>query len=107
VYRVVQEALTNVLKHAPGAHAAVELAYRAGEVTVSVTDDGSGDARREGADSDTIPERGGHGLIGMRERAKLYGGTIAVGPRSEGGFGVRLTLPTPVQTARRGDTVRE
>ncbi|GGQ61386.1 sensor histidine kinase [Streptomyces flaveolus] len=107
VYRVVQEALTNVLKHAPGAHAAVELAYRAGEVTVSVTDDGSGDARREGVDSDTIPERGGHGLIGMRERAKLYGGTIAVGPRSEGGFGVRLTLPTPVQTARRGDTVRE
>ncbi len=107
VYRVVQEALTNVLKHAPGAHATVELAYRAGEVTVSVTDDGPGDARREGADSDTIPDRGGHGLIGMRERAKLYGGTIAVGPRSEGGFGVRLTLPTPVQTARRGDTVRE
>ncbi|MFD8199562.1 sensor histidine kinase [Streptomyces sp. NPDC003470] len=107
VYRVVQEALTNVLKHAPGAHAAVELAYRAGEVTVSVTDDGPGDGRRQGADPDTIPERGGHGLIGMRERAKLYGGTIAVGPRSEGGFGVRLTLPTPVQTARRGDTVRE
>jgi len=46
-------------------------------------------------------------LIGMRERAKLYGGTILVGPRSEGGFGVRLTLPTPVQVARRGDTVRE
>jgi signal transduction histidine kinase len=107
VYRVVQEALTNVLKHAPGAHAAVELAYRAGEVTVSVTDDGRGARSREGVDPDTIPERGGHGLIGMRERAKLYGGTIAVGPRSEGGFGVRLTLPTPVQTARRGDTVRE
>ncbi|WP_408050860.1 sensor histidine kinase [Streptomyces sp. HO565] len=107
VYRVVQEALTNVLKHAPGAHAAVEIAYRAGEVTVSVTDDGPGDARRERVDPDTIPDRGGHGLIGMRERAKLYGGTIAVGPRSEGGFGVRLTLPTPVQTARRGDTVRE
>ncbi|MFE1107645.1 sensor histidine kinase [Streptomyces rochei] len=107
VYRVVQEALTNVLKHAPGAHAAVELAYRAGEVTVSVTDDGHGTGGREGVDPATIPERGGHGLIGMRERAKLYGGTIAVGPRSEGGFGVRLTLPTPVQTARRGDAVRE
>ncbi|MFC8818647.1 sensor histidine kinase [Streptomyces rochei] len=107
VYRVVQEALTNVLKHAPGAHAAVELAYRAGEVTVSVTDDGHGTGGGEGVDPATIPERGGHGLIGMRERAKLYGGTIAVGPRSEGGFGVRLTLPTPVQTARRGDAVRE
>jgi signal transduction histidine kinase len=103
VYRVVQEALTNVLKHAPGAHADVELAYRAGEVIVSVVDDGPG----QGAVLDTIRQGGGHGLIGMRERAKLYGGTIAVGPRSEGGFGVRLTLPTPVRTARRGDTVRE
>lgn len=103
VYRVVQEALTNVLKHAPGADAAVELAYRAGEVTVSVTDDGPA----EGPIPDTPAERGGHGLIGMRERAKLYGGTIAVGPRGEGGFGVRLTLPTPVQAARRGDTARE
>jgi signal transduction histidine kinase len=103
VYRVVQEALTNVLKHAPGAHADVELAYRAGEVTVSVVDDGSA----RGAVPDTMRQGGGHGLIGMRERAKLYGGTIAVGPRSEGGFGVRLTLPTPVRTARRGDAVRE
>ncbi|WP_432080453.1 sensor histidine kinase [Streptomyces sp. WAC 04229] len=107
VYRVVQEALTNVLKHAPGADATVELAYRTGEVTVSVTDGGRADGSREGVDSDTIAERGGHGLIGMRERAKLYGGTIVVGPRGEGGFGVLLTLPTPVGTARRGDTVRE
>ncbi|PZT68992.1 sensor histidine kinase [Streptomyces sp. SW4] len=117
VYRIVQEALTNVLKHAPGSRAAVELAYRAGEVTVSVTDDGTGDGNREGnghgngdgegVESDTSPQRGGHGLIGMRERAKLYGGTIAVGPRSEGGFGVHLTLPTPVPAARRKDAVTE
>ncbi|MGW8629953.1 sensor histidine kinase [Streptomyces sp. NPDC055793] len=107
VYRVVQEALTNVLKHAPGADATVELAYRTGEVTVTVTDDGRTAGPREGADSDTIAERGGHGLIGMRERAKLYGGTIVVGPRGEGGFGVLLTLPTPLGTARRGDTFRQ
>ncbi|MFC9058301.1 sensor histidine kinase [Streptomyces sp. NPDC057074] len=107
VYRVVQEALTNVLKHAPGADATVELVYRTGEVTVSVTDDGRAGGPWEGADPDTIAERGGHGLIGMRERAKLYGGTIVVGPRGEGGFGVLLTLPTPSGTARRGDTVRE
>ncbi|WP_122616741.1 sensor histidine kinase [Streptomyces sp. Tu 4128] len=107
VYRVVQEALTNVLKHAPGADATVELVYRAGEMTVSVTDDGHADGPRVGADSDTIAERGGHGLIGMRERAKLYGGTIVVGPRGEGGFGVLLTLPTPMDAARRGDSVRE
>ncbi|MFC4330162.1 sensor histidine kinase [Streptomyces andamanensis] len=96
VYRVVQEALTNVLKHAPGARADVELVYLPHELTVSVTDDGGNRARTAGT--------GGHGLIGMRERAKLYDGTIAVGPRREGGFGVRLTLPTPPpeQAARRG-----
>ncbi|MEU5089188.1 histidine kinase [Streptomyces sp. NPDC021356] len=101
VYRVVQEALTNVLKHARGAHAVVELGYLPGELDVSVTDDGS--------DPATIPGPGGHGLIGMRERAKLYGGSIVVGPRREGGYGVHLTLPTPPpeQSARRGDAVAE
>jgi len=103
LYRVVQEALTNVLKHAPGAHASVELAYRAGETTASGIDDGTG----EGVIPARKRQRGGHGLIGMRERAKLYGGTIVVGPRSEGGFGVHLTLPTSARTARRGDTVAE
>ncbi|MFF8591889.1 sensor histidine kinase [Streptomyces sp. NPDC015220] len=129
VYRVVQEALTNVLKHAPGAAAAVELVYRAGGIRVSVTDDGrsrggprheeghgaehsagSGEPGRErgrGVDQDRMPKPKGHGLIGMRERAKLYGGTIAVGPRREGGFGVHLTLPTSEQAARRGDAVTE
>lgn len=97
-YRVVQEALTNVLKHAPGAEATVELEYRPRHVAVRVTDDGKG----------TVPDRvepgGGHGLIGMRERAKLYGGTIDIGHRSEGGFAVRLTLPTSaVIRAGEGD----
>ncbi|MFI1533650.1 sensor histidine kinase [Streptomyces anandii] len=105
VYRVVQEALTNVLKHAPGARATVELGYAPGELTVSVVDDAKSDGK--GVDSDKMREHVGHGLIGMHERAKLYGGTIVVGPRSEGGFGVRLTLPTSVHAARRGDTVRE
>ncbi|MEU3337443.1 sensor histidine kinase [Streptomyces sp. NPDC002144] len=100
LYRVVQEALTNVVKHAPGAHATVELAYRAGEMAVSVVNEG------EGVIPDRKQERGGHGLIGMRERAKLYGGTIVVGPRSEGGFGVHLTLPT-APAARREDAVEE
>ncbi|MYR58954.1 sensor histidine kinase [Streptomyces sp. SID625] len=101
VYRVVQEALTNVLKRAPGARADVELVYRSDELAVSVTDDGGNRARTAGT--------GGHGLIGMRERAKLYDGTIAVGPRREGGFGVHLTLPTPPpeQAARRGGAVTE
>ncbi|GAA2436961.1 sensor histidine kinase [Streptomyces lavendulocolor] len=96
-YRVVQEALTNVLKHAPGSTARVEVRYRPHHVEVSVTDDG------QGVIQDRVATGGGHGLIGMRERAKLYGGTISIGPRSEGGFAVRLTLPTSTRTARQGD----
>ncbi|MEW2283692.1 sensor histidine kinase [Streptomyces sp. NPDC047841] len=95
-YRVVQEALTNALKHAGPAHARVELRYGAHELTVRVTDDG------EGADPDRMPTGGGHGLIGMRERATLYGGTISVGPRTEGGYEVRLTLPTSAAERDRG-----
>ncbi|RST15899.1 sensor histidine kinase [Streptomyces sp. WAC05374] len=100
-YRVVQEALTNVLKHAPGAAAVVEVHYRPHHVAVSVTDDG------RGVIQDRVRTGGGHGLIGMRERAKLYGGTISVGPRSEGGFAVRLTLPTSTATALQGDGTSE
>ncbi|MDQ0788721.1 signal transduction histidine kinase [Streptomyces sp. B3I8] len=97
-YRVVQEALTNVLKHARHADAVdVEVRYLPHHVTVSVTDDG------EGVIPDRVAGGGGHGLLGMRERAKLYGGTISVGPRSEGGFAVRLTLPTSAAAARQGD----
>lgn len=117
-YRVVQEALTNVLKHAPGARTEVELAYRPGEIAVSVVDNGPGTTPKDtegrgrrltgkGVDPDRIRPQGGHGLIGMRERAKLYGGTIVVGPRREGGFGVQLTLPTSSQAARRGDADRQ
>ncbi|GAA2497856.1 sensor histidine kinase [Streptomyces gobitricini] len=100
-YRVVQEALTNVLKHAPGSTALVEVHYRPRHVTVSVTDDG------DGAVQDRVRTGGGHGLIGMRERAKLYGGTVSIGPRSEGGFAVRVILPTSTRAARQGDGTSE
>ncbi|MFE3163493.1 sensor histidine kinase [Streptomyces sp. NPDC059224] len=96
-YRVVQEALTNVLKHAGHAQARVLLRYRPHELAVSVRDDG------EGVNPDRVRTSAGHGLIGMRERAKLYGGTISVGPRSGGGFAVELALPTSAALARRGD----
>lgn len=96
-YRVVQEALTNVLKHAPHASTTVELHYLQHQVRVSVTDDG------EGMIPDRVRTGAGHGLIGMRERAKLYGGTISIGPRSDGGFSVQLTLPTSAQAPVQGD----
>ncbi|MEU4347860.1 sensor histidine kinase [Streptomyces sp. NPDC023838] len=90
-YRVMQEALTNVLKHAPGARTTVEVSYERNHVALAVVNESTGEnpvRNRSG---------GGHGLIGMRERAKLYGGTIRTGPRSGGGFEVRLLLPTSAQ----------
>ncbi|MFJ8113167.1 sensor histidine kinase [Streptomyces sp. NPDC096132] len=99
-YRVVQEALTNVLKHTRHADAHVRLEYTQQELTVSVIDDG------EGVIPARVPSGGGHGLMGMRERAKLYGGTISVGPRAEGGFAVRLTLPTSTTAARWRDELK-
>lgn len=70
-------------------------------MTVSVTDDG------QGVVPDKLPAVGGNGLIGMRERAKLYGGTISIGPGNDGGFAVRLSLPTSPQAVRREDDTAE
>ncbi|MEV6302521.1 sensor histidine kinase [Actinoplanes sp. NPDC051861] len=82
-YRVVQEALTNVLKHAAARKAAVVVAYRRNGVDLTVTDDGSG----------TTQNPGGHGLLGMRERVGLFGGELRTGPRDEGGYEVAATFP--------------
>ena len=89
-YRIVQEALTNSLKHASSAHASVTIAYEPNEVVISVEDDGEGP--RE--DYELSDSGGGHGLVGMRERAALYGGLVQAGRRRGGGFAVRARLPT-------------
>jgi signal transduction histidine kinase len=85
-YRIVQEALTNVLKHAGKASAQVSVCCRAGEVVIEVTDDraGPGPDRQDG---------GGDGLAGMRERVAMFGGDLAAGPLPAGGFAVRARLP--------------
>jgi signal transduction histidine kinase len=83
-YRVVQEALTNVLRHAAARRAEVALAYGDDDLVVTVSDDGRGPAG--GA-------AGGHGLAGMRERVTVLGGSLDVGPRAGGGFAVRARLP--------------
>jgi signal transduction histidine kinase len=88
-YRIVQEALTNVVKHAGGAHTTVTLAYRADGLELTITD--SGDAARN--PSAGASSAGGHGLVGMRERAALFGGTLTAGPRGDHGFEVRARLP--------------
>ncbi|MGW0808818.1 sensor histidine kinase [Nonomuraea sp. NPDC002799] len=86
VYRIVQEALTNALKHGgPDTHAVVEIDFGGPELVVRVTDDGRGAAAPGSS--------GGHGLIGMRERVGLYGGVVRAGPRPGGGFEVLARLP--------------
>ncbi|MEU6553253.1 sensor histidine kinase [Streptomyces sp. NPDC046915] len=91
VYRIVQEALTNVVKHAGGGtRCEITIAGDSrGEVHVEVVDDGAGNV--------AVPDRaglgGGHGLVGMRERAMMYGGTLQAGPRPGGGFAVSARLP--------------
>lgn len=91
-YRIVQEALTNTLKHAKATTASVTLRYRHGVFEVDVIDDGVG--------AETTPSVGNlgngrqrHGLIGMRERVSLHCGQFEAGPRSGGGFGVRASFP--------------
>ncbi|MFP5021874.1 sensor histidine kinase [Pseudonocardia phyllosphaerae] len=97
-YRVVQEALTNVVKHAgPATPTHVTMAWTGDELTVDVRDDGTGTGRRP-----DLP-RGGHGLVGMRERAALHGGSVETGPLPEGGYAVRLRLPTTPAPANRGE----
>jgi signal transduction histidine kinase len=87
-YRIVQEALTNVLKHAGASHAAVRVGYRPDLIELEIFDDGCATPATDQATNGT-----GHGLIGMRERASLYGGVVEARPRPEGGFAVRARLP--------------
>lgn len=83
-YRIVQEALTNTLKHAQATHARVRLVRGAQELAIEVTDDGAGPGKES---------TNGHGLIGMRERVTLLGGVLDAGAQAGGGFAVKVRLP--------------
>ena len=83
-YRIVQEALTNVLKHAGPTRVRVRLNYRAKDLELEIADDGAGAGHRSG---------GGYGLIGMRERVSVYGGELQAERQPQGGFTVRVRLP--------------
>ena len=85
-YRVVQESLTNVIKHAGPAAAVVHVRYEPGEIVVEVADDGRG---VNGA----VRPNGGHGLLGMKERVAVWGGTLDAGPVAAGGYRVLARLP--------------
>jgi signal transduction histidine kinase len=91
-YRVVQEALTNTVKHAAGARVAIAIDHRPGAVQVEVADTG-------GAASASSGSGNGRGLIGLRERLAIYGGTLEAGPRPTGGYRVRAVIPVPLEPA--------
>jgi signal transduction histidine kinase len=86
-YRIVQEALTNVRRHAGAAHATVRLRFAADALEVSIEDDGAGPS--------APAKSAGHGLRGMRERAAMLGGAVSAGPREQGGYRVNAVLPYP------------
>ena len=87
-YRLVQEGLTNAMKHARATRAEVVVRYGDGAVELLVSDNGCG-----GTDGDGDANSGGHGLVGMRERVAVYGGELEAGPRPEGGYALRARLP--------------
>jgi signal transduction histidine kinase len=85
-YRIVQEGLTNVLKHANATEAVVSLHYAPAELSIEVQDNGQGMAPANG-------HHPGHGLIGIRERVRLYDGELTTSPNEGGGFLLRVRLP--------------
>jgi signal transduction histidine kinase len=101
VFRIIQEALTNVVRHAAGARATVRLAVSPGGVRIEVADDGAGrggpgrSAGKEAvaADDPGHGRGGAHGILGMRERVAAFGGSLAAGPRPDAGFAVAAWLP--------------
>ena len=90
-YRIVQEALTNVTRHAPGACATLQVTRNEDQITIAVTDDGGG--REPDAEPASLGGRPGLGIAGMRERALLLGGVFRAGPLPAGGFEVVAILP--------------
>jgi signal transduction histidine kinase len=88
-YRIVQEALTNVVRHAPGAEATMRVAIGPAGVRIRVTDTG------QPAGLPGLAPGAGHGIVGMRERAAIFGGTLDAGPLPGGGFQVTAFLPVP------------
>jgi len=92
-YRIVQEALTNVSRHAGHARTSVLLHYTPDVIAIQIDDDGKGPGT--GASASARPSGPGLGLVGMRERVSALGGRLQAGPQDEGGFQVRAELPAP------------
>jgi signal transduction histidine kinase len=99
-YRIIQEALTNAVRHAgPGTGVAVRIDHGDAVLRIAIDDDGRGSPLA------AVPHGGGNGLPGMRERAEAVGGTLAAGPQPGGGYSVTATLPLSGDENRPGPAV--
>jgi signal transduction histidine kinase len=96
-YRIIQEALTNVTRHAPGASVTIRIDYRADAVLIDIVDTGSPGAT-PAATNGAVRIGNGTGIAGMRERATALGGSLEAGPRPEGGFHIAARLPLEDRT---------
>ena len=92
-YRIVQEALSNAMRHAPGSHVQVDMAYRGDSLALEVRNDVGSRTAPVLVGSGDHAVGGGHGIIGMRERAAMLGGSLDAGPTEDGGFQVSAVLP--------------
>jgi signal transduction histidine kinase len=92
-YRIVQEALSNAMRHAPGSHVLLHLAYRPDALALEIRNDAALRAVPVLVASGERAAGGGHGLVGMRERATMLGGSLDAGPAQDGGFWVTAVLP--------------
>jgi signal transduction histidine kinase len=97
-YRIVQEALSNAMRHAPGSHVQVQVTYRPDGLALEVRNDAAPLAPALVATGDRAAG-GGHGIIGMRERAAMLGGSLDAGPTEDGGFQVTAVLPMSPEDA--------
>jgi signal transduction histidine kinase len=95
-YRIIQEALTNALKHAGHTSTAVRVAYQSDRLLLDVSNQ-PGTAQQPGAGNGNHQVNGGHGIIGMRERAALFGGTMKAELQPGGGYRVHAALPLPAR----------
>jgi signal transduction histidine kinase len=99
IYRILQESLTNVIKHAPGASVRLRVAEEGRSVLIQVNDDGGRSAGTAAIEpKPPAEENGGRGVIGMRERVAAFGGSLCAGPQPSGGFQVRASIPVPAES---------
>lgn len=98
--RIIQESITNTMRHAKATNALIELDYRCDQLVVRIADNGNGNGARHGNDQGMVnePGTGQYGIRGMRERANLLGGSLRTEPAPDGGFVVEAVLPLQEQT---------